>query len=359
MVPSFSPMEERRAPKNPDAPALWKQLQGDRERERIEGGLFICHLQVGRHIGGMERAGLDMATLGFAELFNADVTLKLKLRRDPTIVLWAPWKHNESFVSIPAVTLARGDSIDLSLIDTHVFSADRPLGHAAVRWDGHSPLVLTTDKWTASCALTDADEARFTARPWIDSVDRQLDKIAAAKVDRAQPHLGRPARELEQLKAHLRDETLEGNFRYAAGFLGWAHPEIQSRLARLRDGEAAFDQAAARAVEEIRSEVAAGPIDLHGMTLRLSASPRALNFRVESVQPIGCFALLRALGTLALVDDLGRFSKIEATLRDVAGRRCGPDSHDATLGPPLRGAVRTPARLRLVRLADGEFARID
>ncbi|HEX2572991.1 MAG TPA: hypothetical protein VH877_25790, partial [Polyangia bacterium] len=257
LVPPFAPREERRAPKNPDGEALWKASQAPRTRERIDGGLLVCHLQVGRPKDPVRRALLDVMTLGAAELANADVTLRLRLRAEHPIVLWGPAKHDASFVSVPAVTLARGDRLEMALVDRGLWS-DTPLGRTGVQWDGGSPFTLSTAKWTARCTLLDPDEVSVRARPWVESLDRQLDRIAAARVDHTQPEWGRPVRELSQLRGRFRDTlTGEGNFRYAAGYLGWEHPEIQSRLERLRRGEAAFDEAAAREVEAIRQELPA------------------------------------------------------------------------------------------------------
>jgi len=55
------------------------------------------------------------------------VTLKLKLRKDHTIVLWGPAKHDKSYVSVPALTLQRGDRVQVSIVDRRLFG-DRALG---------------------------------------------------------------------------------------------------------------------------------------------------------------------------------------------------------------------------------------
>lgn len=366
VVPPFAPKEERRAPKNPDGEALWKAFQTPRKLEQVTGGLLVCHLQIGQPKDPLRRALLDVVTLGTAELANADVTLRLRLRAEPPIVLWGPAKHDASFISVPAINLSRDDRLEVTLVDRGLLS-DTPLGHVSTRWDGESPFILSTPKWIARCTLLEPDKVSAHARPWLDSLDRQLDRIAAARVDRTQPDLGRPVRELLQLRSRFRDSlTGEGNFRYAAGYLGWEHPEIQSRLDRLRRGEAAFDEAAAREVEAIRQEVAApGPLLLGASTLRLSRSRRAgtLTLRVEAGADFDCGVFQSTLGTVMLVDERGHFYPVTARLRDAAGHRCEPDATDVKLTPPLNGTLEAADsrrfRLRLLRLADGSFARID
>jgi hypothetical protein len=360
VVPAFAPTEERRAPKNPDAPALWKAFQSEQERERVDGGLLVCHLQVGPRKDPVLRGTVDVLTLGAAELLNANLTVRLTLRRDPTIVLWAPFFREGSFVSVPAVTLARGDRVELELVDRGVLK-NHPLGRATTEWNGRSPLLLSTAKWSARCVLVDRDEVRARAQSWLASLDRQLDRAAAAQVDRALPQLGRPS-ESDQLRGRFRSDG-EGNFRYAAGYLGWGDPEIQSRLARLQRIEGAFDEAAAREVEAIAREAQGGPIVLGETVVRLSQRPGALSV-VEGGKALDCSALEASLGELTLVDQVGRFRPLVPRLGDRAGRRC--DLYTAGFlprppRPPLSGAQKLEpgVRLRLVRLPDGRFQRFE
>jgi hypothetical protein len=88
-----------------------------------------------------------------------------------------------------------------------------------------------------------------------------------------------------------------------------------------------------------------------------------LALRVEAGADFDCGTFQSALGAVALVDELGHFHPVTARLRDAAGRRCEPDATDAKPIPPLSGTLEaTDSRrlhLRLLRLADGSFARID
>jgi hypothetical protein len=359
VVPRFSLKEERRAPKCPDTQALWKQLQGARDLENIEGGLLVCNLTVGHPMDTMGHVIFDAFTLGAIELLNANVTLRLTLRKDPTIVWWAPFKHNASFVSVPAIKLAKGDAVDLALVDRGVFH-DKSLGRAHIKWDGRSPLVLDHGKWTAACALLTAGEALFAARPWLKSVDRQLARIDDAKPDRTKPDLGRPP-EIEQLKGLWRDDEREGNLRYAAGFLGWGHPLIATRLGRLKSSEAAFEAAMASEMSALLDEAPAAPLLIGDAEVRFSSKNGPLTVRVDGNGPLDCTALFLELEKLMGVDQSGRFHKLDLTVRDARGHRCKGER--IQLQPPLRGThdpdVQQVGRIRLIRAADGNFVRAD
>src|SRR5207247_7535286 len=115
MVPSFAPTEERRAPKVPAGDKIWKELQAQQTWERVDGALLVCHLAVG-HQTLEHRLARDILTFGLGELANADVTLKLRVRHDATITLWGPAKHDQSYVSVPALALARGDRVRVSIL---------------------------------------------------------------------------------------------------------------------------------------------------------------------------------------------------------------------------------------------------
>jgi len=359
VVPAFSLKEERRAPKCPDTPALWKELQPERELGAVDGGLLVCNLTVGHPMNTLGHVVFDAFTLGAIELLNANVTLKLTLRKDPTIVWWAPFKHNASFVSVPAIKLRKGDAIDLALVDRGVFT-DRSLGHVHTQWDGRSPLVLSHGNWEAACGLLTGGEAMMAARPWLKSVDRQLARIDEARPDRDKPDLGRP-REIEQLEGLWRDDDREGNFRYAAGFVGWGHPEIATRLARFKTGAAAFESALALELKSLLEEAPTAPLTVGDAQLYFSSKSGPLTVRVEGDGAIDCSSLFLELAKIALVDESGRFHKLDLTVRDARGRRCKGERIQVQL--PLRGRhdpdVQQVGRIRLIRAADGHFVRAE
>jgi hypothetical protein len=175
----------------------------------------------------------------------------MRLRGGPAMVLWGPQSHWSSDVSFPAVTLARGDRVVVSMLDRNI-GRDEALGSAEVKWDGASPLALTSKRWTMSCAILTSDEVMSEAAPWLASLERQLEEVERAPVVREQRDFGYPAHRIELMKGMFKELfTKEGNFRYAAGFVGWGHPEIQSRLARLRAAEESWRTRLVKELEEI------------------------------------------------------------------------------------------------------------
>jgi hypothetical protein len=347
-VPAFAPKEERRAPKVPAGDKLWKEFQTERERDRFDDSLMVCLVEIGPHISKMGHVMGDVLTFGMGELANADATLKFKFRREPTIVLWGPRKHNAFYISVPAMALARGDKLDLSMIDRGLFS-NKPLGHASLIWNGKSPFELQNGNWLARCTILDAEETLARARPWIDSVDRLLSEVTGAKVDPSKDDFGRPREAIAQLQGRFRDLlTREGNFRYAAGFLGWTHPEIQSRLVTFKKANDEFDRDAKKTVASLLSTAVRGPIELEGRTIRLS---RQGTVRVSAGE--NCVQFAQLLDTMVLVDGNGYTSGTGITLADK-NHKCDTD----TTGP-LTGKMANYLGARLLRLPDGRFARLD
>jgi hypothetical protein len=350
-VPPFAPTEERRAPKVPAGDKLWKEFQTDRERERYEDSLMVCLVEIGPHIDKAGRVMGDIATLGLGELANADATLRFKFRKEPTIVLWGPRKHNAFYISVPAVAIARGDKLELSMVDRGLFG-NKPLGHASLIWDAHSPFELTNDKWVARCTLLDPEETMARAKPWIESVDRLMAEVLGAKVDPSQNNFGRPGEAISQLQGRFRDLfTHEGNFRYAAGFLGWTHPEIQSRLVAFKKAMDDFDGEAAKVVASLLAEAPRGPITFEGRSLQLSKKGGAILVKVGDGENCAAFADL--LGAASLIDDKGYFLHTNAKLVGKNGK-CEEETHGA-----LHGSFGNNTHARLLRLPDGRFARLE
>jgi len=343
-VPDFAPTEERRAPKIPAADELWPRLQAAQTWQRIEHALLVCHLEIGRPERGLARGLTAAMSLGRSELERADATIRLQIGGQPAIVLFGPAKHDASYVSIPNLSIKQGDRLTLGITDRRLLG-DRALGRATVAWNGASPLSFVTPKWIAACVLVERKEALRLAQPWLASVDRQLDQIAAARVDRGQPELGRPSRVYAQLRGRFKAlGTGEGNFRYAAGFLGWDAPEIQSRLERLRLAQARFEAGAAQEVQTLSNELVPAPLTIDGLRVSLlSTAPGVAQIRIEAEAELGCAALLATIASLQLIDDRGRFVAAMPTLTDAAGRRCAHgDSAGAALRSPLRGSLRPP-----------------
>ncbi|HEX9104535.1 MAG TPA: hypothetical protein VF997_20125 [Polyangia bacterium] len=220
VVPDYAPVEERRAPKLYDNTRVFARLPA-RDAERLEDVLLLCHASV----------------RGSWDFFGApDVTLRFVFGKQPPIKLWGPEDHSDFYVSIPRVHLASGDRVDVTAWDRDVTKVEYiGVGHG--RYDGHLPLQVTGRWFTLDCNAVEMDEALALARPHLDRIDERIATLEAARPDVVKWDYGRPASD-----AAVRGRFYVGTMRYAAGALGWDHPEVRARVARLAAAEAAWSE---------------------------------------------------------------------------------------------------------------------
>jgi hypothetical protein len=220
VVPDYAPTEERRAPKLYDNTRIYKRLLA-RDAERLDDVLLVCHAQV---TGNWDFLGAP------------DVTLRFVFGKQPPIKLWGPEDHSDFYVSIPRVHLATGDRIDITAWDRDVTKVEYiGVGHG--RYDGHLPLEVTSRWFTIDCNAVEMDEALQLARPHLDRIDERITALEAARPDAATWDYGRPTTD-----AAVKGHFYVGTMRYAAGAIGWDHPEVRARVERLAAAEAAWSQ---------------------------------------------------------------------------------------------------------------------
>jgi hypothetical protein len=218
VVPDYAPAEERRAPKLYDNTRVFARLQ-PRDAPRLDDVLLVCHAMV--------RGTWDF-------LGAPDVTFRFVLGKEPPIKLWGPEDHSDFYISIPRIHLATGDRIDVTAWDRDVTTVEY-IGVAHARYDGSLPLHVTSRWFDLDCNAVEADEALTLARPHLDRIDERLATIEAARPDAAVWDYGRPTGD-SAIKGHF----YVGTMRYAAGAVGWDHPEVRARIERLAAAEAAW-----------------------------------------------------------------------------------------------------------------------
>ncbi len=218
VVPDYAPTEERRAPKLYDNTRVFGRLE-PRDAPRLDDVLLVCHAMV--------RGTWDF-------LGAPDVTLRFALGKEPPIKLWGPEDHSDFYVSIPRIHLATGDRVDVTAWDRDVTKVEY-IGIAHARYDGHLPLHVTSHWFDLDCNAVEADEALTLARPHLDRIDERLAALEAARPDAAAWDYGRPTGD-GAIKGHF----YVGTMRYAAGAVGWDHPEVRARVERLAAAEAAW-----------------------------------------------------------------------------------------------------------------------
>lgn len=244
-VPNFGYPQERRAPKMPDAERYMAAPPAATEQS-LDDALLICQVEVAPRHGirpTLYRYKLDTLSsqtkrceADWDALNAPDVLLRFRFRGEYPISLFGPEDHWGFFVSIPHVRLKKGDELAVKLWDRDGFldavisdpEKMEYMGDASVKFDGTLPFVMKTNFFTMRCHAMAADQALALARWWLDSLDGALLAAENFRPDPNQWDFG---------DQHLADKTAsdygKANFRYAAGFIGWEHPEIQRRLKRL------------------------------------------------------------------------------------------------------------------------------
>jgi hypothetical protein len=246
-APSFGYEQERRAPKMPDAGDYLARIPS-RQVEQMDNALLICHVEIYSRngeepvfyhykLGKPNRARPNCFTDW--DLFAApDVLLKFRLRQEHPISLYGPEDHWGFFISVPRVRLAAGDLLEVKLWDRDSTGDSAGaneddtdyIGYASLRLTGKWPIRLSGPYFTMRCNAMSTSEAESAARRWIAPLDERLRLLEAWKPDPRKWDFGASDSELERGEFSFG----KGNFRYVAGFLGWDHPAVVDRRAKVR-----------------------------------------------------------------------------------------------------------------------------
>jgi len=219
VVPDYAPPEERRAPKLYDNTRIYRGLPA-RDAAELDDALLVCHARF----------------TGSWDFFGApDVTLRFVLGKQPAVKLWGPEDHYDFYVSIPRIHLRNGDRVEVTAWDRDVTKVEY-IGVGRGRFDGHLPLTVTGRWFTIDCNAVEMEEALELARPHLDRIDERIGTLEAARPDAAAWDYGRPGND-----GAIKGRFYVGTMRYAAGAIGWDHPEVRARVERLAAAEAAWN----------------------------------------------------------------------------------------------------------------------
>lgn len=254
LVPHFGYSQESRAPKMPDADRYMQEL-GVASEQSFDDALLICQVEIAPRNGvkpTFYRYKLDTLDLqkqrcdsDWDTLNAPDVLLRFRFRSEYPISLFGPEDHWGFFISIPHIRLARGDELAARLWDRDGFldavisdpAKLEYMGDASLKFDGTVPFELKSNFFKMRCNALPSDQALAKAKPWLDALDGSLAAAETFRPDADKWEFGD-----QNLSEKATSDFGKGNFRYPAGFLGWAHPEIQRRLKRLDGIEAAGKQ---------------------------------------------------------------------------------------------------------------------
>jgi hypothetical protein len=232
-VPDFAMAEERRAPKMPDGSKWYATLGGEEQVDSLEDALLVCYNEV------------RQKSNWFWSLTNVQMTLAL--RKEPPIKLWAAWYHDASYVSIPRVSLKRGDRLAVRFIDGGMFS-NKPLGSAERRFDGKLPLVFKLHGIYVECRVMSHDKALQAAGTRLQQIDEALSLYERTPPPDFSRRDGATGIDPDFVLYKLKRDYGGLALRYVAGFVGWEDPVIQELLARMKRDEAQRKELLAQAV---------------------------------------------------------------------------------------------------------------
>jgi len=300
LVPDFGYRQERRAPKMPDAGRYLSAL-GAATKTALADALLICHVETYPRIGsapfwykyklGQPNPNRRICQTDWDPLNGPDVLLRFRFRDEYPISLFGPEDHWGFFISIPRVRLGIGEQLAVKLWDRDFADDDEHgqyMGEAQLRFDGTLPFLLRSEFFTMRCSAMDSERALAAAQGNLEALDRSLSQALAWHPDPGSWNLG------ANLDAeHAKSEYGSGIFRYAAGFLGWDHPEIQRRL-KLYDEIVRRDQQSRR---ELASALLRQAAPALGAKLA-SAGLGTLQVTSAECTVKGCTAELRAENAL-------------------------------------------------------------
>jgi hypothetical protein len=337
-VPDFALPQERRCPKVPAGDQIFRRYAEPKEVERLDDALLVCHIEALPKKSSSWQ-GLSRATL----IGGPDLLVRMRVGAQPPMSLWGPENHWKSYISFPKVTVAKGERIEVAVWDRDMFGKES-FGQVRETWDGHLPLVMKGRRFVLECRAMPLDDARAALHPRLQHIDRDLDAVDHAKVVLTAPYWGKPQGVVSRLTGMFYD-----NFRYAAGFVGWDHPDIQARLERLKTIEAEWQTRARAAVAEVLKTAtdSAPGMRFDGKTCKGNVC--TLTLVLDADPPITCRDHKQRLLSTQLIDDAGTFSSALLT-RDA----CVATSEE--LLPSLRQPIELPRHAppqRLLRLESG------
>jgi hypothetical protein len=239
--------QESRAPKMPSADRYFAGLGGARKKS-LSDGLLICHVETYsrdqsarpfyRYKLGAPNPKRPSCGLDWDVFAGPDTLLRFRFRDDYPIALFGPEDHWGFFVSIPRMSLAPGDRLAVKIWDRDSGSSltgnfnpkkDEFMGAAELVYDGTLPFTMKSMFFTLRCNGMNGPEVLARVKGWLAASDHYLKQAAAW-----QPKVDAIDFGHNDALTLLLGDFGRGNLRYPAGFLGWDHTEITTRLTRAR-----------------------------------------------------------------------------------------------------------------------------
>ena len=267
----------------------------------VEGALLICRVDT----------FVNQDTFG-----QNDLLTEFDLGKAPTMEAVGPEDTSYMFMSVPLVSLKKGDPIKLLALDRDV-TTNEEVGTLKGKYDGRLPLRLENKAVALSCRalLRDQVEAQVTGN--LRGLDERLAKVPTTpKINPALPDYG-VADTLGASKAGLME---------LAARVGWADPRTQKRLQRYAALEQAHQQAvAAYFAKEQQSLPAPGTPVTFKQTLQITVQQTVCGAQAKSFAKLEDFRNHGAVArngcvTTVKLENTGTkpvvFSRVAMAMRD-------------------------------------------
>jgi hypothetical protein len=346
LVPDFSYAQERRAPKMPAAERYLNELPAA-QVPALADALLICLVEVYSHNQQepafysykLEPPNKDRARCpaDWDTLNAPDALLRLRFGDEYPISLFGPEDHWGFYISVPHIHLAQGQELAVKLWDRdageEVHGAEY-IGESRLRFDGSLPFTFHSEYFAMRCNAIPSEQALARAGWWLQKTDEALKQ---ARDFRPQPDLWDFGS--NDAAGAISRSYGSASLRYGAGFVGWDHPDIQSRLKQWREivekDESSRQALAAKLYSQAppvlgkhridaAREISITSADCHEDHCQLQAEVKSALAK-ELCRPASSLG-----GNLAGLDERGHFSAAEPELlRQGTWQRCGETEAEA------------------------------
>ncbi len=212
----FYAPRDPRAPQAADPKALFR-LAPEKAQGPVDQGILVCRAT----------ASCEHDWDAFAD---PDLLITITLPGQAPVAIYSGESSCTAHVSIPGVSLKRGERITVKVEDRDV-TTNELVGAGTETFDDHLPLRFSSELMKTECRVVSADAAAKAAAPWLDQVRHAAaDVVRSTRADLNANDGGESS--FRAPLAKLSDALLR-----AAPLTTWEHPAL---VTAIRDAEGAL-----------------------------------------------------------------------------------------------------------------------
>ena len=205
----------------------------------LRDGTILCRVSAdsNRRYDGAAPRGPVSRRFGAPDL---NVTLRVHQTRG---LIHGPEDRYSTTVSMPGVSVRRGQRIGIHLVDRDAFRNDT-VGDAVAVYGGSFPIELPGNQANGECRVLEPAIAERRMPGILANVDRELERATGVRVDLRANEIASPRESLDRALYHLYD---------AAALAGWQRTEVGNRRERVGEIERTYADALREAVAAARA----------------------------------------------------------------------------------------------------------